>query len=362
MDHRKVADDVYALANSHEAIAPLVKEALNVIDEGLDTHGLDHVSLSFNGGKDCTVLLHLYAGALARRQPTDQPLRPLPALYISVPSPFPLLEEFIERAAKTYNLDLYISRPPPEAVESVITPLRNDGVDYVEAAPRPRAVGKAKGGEGMRQALELYKQNYPHIDAILIGTRRTDPHGATLSFRNMTDPGWPTFERVNPIINWSYGDVWTFLRLLRVPYCCLYDQGYTSLGSTYNTFPNPALLISSPVSTESPVSPQSAISPTTALSSVMSSTHVLPSSPQSETLSPTTVLSSYISQTHTRSNGATDSPINGVNGIHDVVHSLPKQHTEPRYRPAYELTDGNLERHGRGTVPALQPTSAPMSV
>jgi len=29
----------------------------------------------------------------------------------------------------------------------------------------------------MRRALEFYKSRFPQIDAILIGTRRTDPHG-----------------------------------------------------------------------------------------------------------------------------------------------------------------------------------------
>lgn len=39
MDFHKIADDVYSLAASSEPIAPLVREALDVIEEGLKTHG-----------------------------------------------------------------------------------------------------------------------------------------------------------------------------------------------------------------------------------------------------------------------------------------------------------------------------------
>lgn len=35
--------------------------------------------------------------------------------------------------------------------------------------------------------------------------------------------------------------VWTFLRECDLPYCCLYDQGYTSIGNITDTVPNPAL-------------------------------------------------------------------------------------------------------------------------
>lgn len=105
-------------------------------------------------------------------------MKPIPAIYIPVPSPFPVLEDFIEESAKTYNLDLFLCRGPSEQVESIVTPAPGSGVDYLD---RPRAVGKAKGGEGMRQALEAYKNKFPSISAILIGTRRTDPHGGQRS-------------------------------------------------------------------------------------------------------------------------------------------------------------------------------------
>lgn len=35
---------------------------------------------------------------------------------------------------------------------------------------------------------------------------------------------------LNPIIDWSSGEVWEFIHTYNVPYCCLYDQGFKRLG------------------------------------------------------------------------------------------------------------------------------------
>ena len=200
---------------------------------------ISHISLSPqrvpNRDDAGTVLLHLYAAALYRRY---QKRTVIPSLYIPLPSPFSELESFIHESIKTYGLDLFHCLPTKNkdgvqlAVEAVMTP----------ASGVPSQPNKG-GGEGMKQALATYKNKFPHVKGILIGTRRTDPYCGMfgvlhwvlssigdlitdkLGFRNPTDQGWPDFVRINPIIDWSFSDVWTFLKRLDIPYCSLYDQG-----------------------------------------------------------------------------------------------------------------------------------------
>ncbi|KZT63243.1 adenine nucleotide alpha hydrolases-like protein [Daedalea quercina L-15889] len=363
-DFRKISKEVYTLAAQSDSLAQHVKEALAVIDDALDSFGSERVSLSFNGGKD--FLLHLLAASLGRRGSLAS--RPVPAVYIPVPSPFPQLEFFIHATAKQYNLDLF--QCPVDEFELPVETVAGPATPGLEATNGLIAeVGvkmKAKGGEGMKRALELYKEKFPHIGAILIGTRRSDPHGATLTFRNPTDPGWPAFERINPIINWSYGTVWDYLRRLKVRYCCLYDQGYTSLGSTYNTFRNPALFIQ-------PVSLPSSTTPAPSAPSDPDNTHPhAPPTPAPSTSSGTAdtlparfevIPTDPLKQCIADGTGCDPLPdmlemVQGDpenacyhNAGRDFAYSTITSTAikgRCRYRPAYELVDGNLERAGRG--------------
>lgn len=200
-----------------------------------------------------------------------QQLVSLPSVYITCPSPFPVLESFIRASQVRYNLDLY----------TVDGGMKDGLVEYFDGGGE---AGVPSFEEREKRAtptsrLDASRKNR-NVKAVFIGTRRTDPTGETLEPRKWTDPSWPSVERIHLILDWDYSDVWAFLRcpalatptstasdgdfdgdqercLLPgdaearfgsaaggsegVPYCILYDQGYTSLGSTFNTFPNPLL-------------------------------------------------------------------------------------------------------------------------
>lgn len=60
----------------------------------------------------------------------------------------------------------------------------------------------------MKPALTAYLRERPEVKAVFVGTRRTDPHGAALTFFDETDADWPRFMRIHPVIDWHYREVW----------------------------------------------------------------------------------------------------------------------------------------------------------
>ncbi|KAK5121721.1 hypothetical protein LTR85_004596 [Meristemomyces frigidus] len=196
--------------------------SLKVLEEALERYSLDELSLSYNGGKDCLVLLVLYLSALhthstkgtnaddinsdAHPPPPRLP-QTLRSVYIISPHPFKEVDDFVDDSLRTYHLDL------------------------------------ARYAKPMKEAFADYLGDYKEVKAIFVGTRRTDPHGGSLKYFDPTDRGWPSFMRIHPVIDWHYAEIWTFIRELEIPYCPLYDMGYTSLGGTTDTHPNPALAV-----------------------------------------------------------------------------------------------------------------------
>ncbi|TXT06057.1 hypothetical protein VHUM_03530 [Vanrija humicola] len=223
-------DKVLARAKAGDDLGTKISTAIALIEGVLDNLGESGVALSFNGGKDCTVLLHLFAAVLYERhnkvaaalQPAHTDISQLehgagPAAMSSA-------------SAKAY-IDAPIASPPPLPMEAFV----------IESVNR-YALDLYRFGGGMKAALSAYLSCVGGSDvrAILLGTRQGDPNGK-VAVLAPTDPSWPQVLRVHPVLDWSYDDIWSFLRELDVDYCSLYDEGYTSLGSTTNTLPNPYL-------------------------------------------------------------------------------------------------------------------------
>lgn len=207
------------LSESHPPDSPLAavqrqtRITLDVFASALKQYPISELSLSYNGGKDCLVLLVLFLASLhPHPSPENGGLTSIPAIYALPPDPFPAVEEFVRSSAREYHLSI---------------------VKYTTDPPRST----------LRSSFENYLNLNPGVKAIFVGTRRTDPHGAKLTHFDRTDSGWPDFVRIHPVIDWHYAEIWTFIRHLGFEYCVLYDQGYTSLGGTTDTHPNPRLRI-----------------------------------------------------------------------------------------------------------------------
>mmetsp|Transcript_21562 Transcript_21562/g.26510 ORF Transcript_21562/g.26510 Transcript_21562/m.26510 type:complete len:153 (+) Transcript_21562:266-724(+) len=75
----------------------------------------------------------------------------------------------------------------------------------------------------------------------IIGRRRADPQSETLRPFEPNGSKYPTYTRCLPVLDWNYAIVWEFLKDFDVPFCSLYQHGYSSLGEIHNSRPNPAL-------------------------------------------------------------------------------------------------------------------------
>ena len=159
--------------------------------------------MAFNGGKDNIAMIHLVHAYLKNKFPDWK--GQLQALYIEEKDPFREVDEFIEDAKAKYNIQLTKIEGP------------------------------------MKSALAKFLEARPNIKAMVLGTRKGDPGSDSQGHFAPTDGDWPSVIRVNPVLDWSYHDIWAFIRGLSVPYPTLYDRGYTSLGSRNNTLPNPNL-------------------------------------------------------------------------------------------------------------------------
>jgi FAD synthetase len=176
-----------------------IAAALDVIRSVFQDFPRDsELSLAFNGGKDCLVVLHLVLTVAHDLK------RPLPSVvYFDKPDEFEEMFAFMETCER--DMSFSVRKLVHKDFKMNLAALVDEGVK-----------------------------------AVFMGQRRTDPNAPKTTVAEST-PGWPKVLRINPILDCTYETVWSFLVGCDFAYCSLYDQGYTSLGSKSETKRNPVL-------------------------------------------------------------------------------------------------------------------------
>lgn len=193
-------DDVIAL----EARIARTREHLAA---ALDLAGPDGVWAAYTGGKDSGVVLHLWAGLLAGRHPGIRPQ----ALSLDTGVKFPETLAFRDELAARLNVLLEIVRP---AVDLSGYPVAQDKLTCcrdLKVIPLNRAVESL----GVR---------------VLLSGIRADEHHSRRERAVIEHRSEPVYVMVNPILEWTEMDVWSYIVSTGMGYCPLYDRGYRSLG------------------------------------------------------------------------------------------------------------------------------------
>jgi phosphoadenosine phosphosulfate reductase len=134
-----------------------------------------------------------------------------------MPETYAVMDAIRER----YDLDIEVFFPRTEAVEAMA---REDGVNLfyksVEARKRCCAIRKV---EPLQRALV-------GLDAWIAGLRRDQAESRTEVRKVEIDDAHGGIVKINPLADWTWADVWAYIRAHDVPYNKLHDLGYPSIG------------------------------------------------------------------------------------------------------------------------------------
>jgi len=239
--------DLTSLSNQiPQELLTSIHTSIQIIRTSFQRYSFRELAFSFNGGKDCTVLLHLLYLACLKDQVSsdvevDSSTKSLssseyPSLISSQNS---LITPPTSPSSSVTSHSLLINK-----MRTIYFDLPNSFDESLkftrESCIRYGLVLEEITCEKIKEGLSKIS---PEVRAIYIGTRSTDPYCEHLTPFTPTDvdQGWPALMRINPILHWTYEQIWQFLHLFKLPYCVLYDSGYTSIGSTHNTIPHPDL-------------------------------------------------------------------------------------------------------------------------
>ncbi|MFQ5898440.1 MAG: phosphoadenylyl-sulfate reductase [Candidatus Methylomirabilia bacterium] len=127
----------------------------------------------------------------------------------------------VEAIRERYGLAAEVYFPQAEAVEAMV---REHGVNLFY-----RSVENRELCCGVRK-VEPLGRALAGLDAWITGLRREQAVTRTLVRKVEVDPDSGGIVKVNPLADWTWDQVWAYIRARNVPYNALHDRGYPSIG------------------------------------------------------------------------------------------------------------------------------------
>jgi phosphoadenosine phosphosulfate reductase len=128
--------------------------------------------------------------------------------------------DLVARVRRDYGLAIHEYAPWPDTVDAYVNEHGIDG--FYDGVEQRKACCAIRKVEPLRRALAGKR-------AWVTGLRREQADSrATLEEieRDTVNNLW----KYSPLVDWTHGDVWQYLRDNRVPYNALHDRGYPSIG------------------------------------------------------------------------------------------------------------------------------------
>ena len=199
-------DMIDALASEYQDKSPL-----EIMDLALSQSG--DIAISFSGAED-VVLIDL----------ASQLKKPFRVFSLDTGRLHPETYQFIETVRNHYNIEIEICFPESEAVQAFT---QEKGLFSFFKDGHQECCGIRK--------VQPLRKKLASLDAWITGQRKDQSPGTrneipVIQFDNGFSGIGKQLLKFNPLANWSSADVWSYIRMMEIPYNPLHNQGFISIG------------------------------------------------------------------------------------------------------------------------------------
>ncbi len=188
-----------------------VEKSKEILEAAIEKFG-ERCAVAWTGGKDSTAILGLLKEMYGRV--------PVPVIFVDTTVEFPETYEFIEKIRSEWDLDLIVAKNE-EALKTIKIA---EDKELCCRLLKIEALNKCIREKGFK--------------AVVTGIRWDEQEarsGETFVSRREN----PDHLRIHPILHWTEGDVWEFIKTRNLPVHPLYSKGYRSIGCEPCTEPTP---------------------------------------------------------------------------------------------------------------------------